>query len=57
MGTVCVCVAGADGEVLIERAVRLPGDRAAVRERTTTLAMHLLRRALLEGRQAPPSAA
>jgi nicotinamide-nucleotide amidase len=57
VGTVCVCVAGADGEVLIERTVRLPGDRAAVRERTTTLAMHLLRRALVEGRQAPPSAA
>jgi len=57
VGTVCVCVAGADSEVLIERAVRLPGDRAAVRERTTTLAMHLLRRALLEGRQASPTAA
>ena len=49
VGTVCVCVAGAGGEPLIERTVRLPGDRAAVRERTTTLAMHLLRRALLDG--------
>ena len=49
VGTVCVCVA-ADGP-LIERAVRLPGDRASVRERTTTLAMHMLRRALLEGRE------
>ena len=48
----CVCVAGAGGEPLIERALRLPGDRAAVRDRTTTLAMHLLRRALLGGRQA-----
>jgi nicotinamide-nucleotide amidase len=57
VGTVCVCVAGADGSPLIERAVRLPGDRAAVRDRTTTLAMHLLRRALLEGRQASPTAA
>jgi nicotinamide-nucleotide amidase len=57
VGTVCVCVAGADGSPLIERALRLPGDRTAVRERTTTLAMHLLRRALLEGRQAPPTAA
>jgi nicotinamide-nucleotide amidase len=47
VGTVCVCVADGSGSVLIERAVRLPGDRAAVRERTTTLAMHLLRRALL----------
>jgi nicotinamide-nucleotide amidase len=57
VGTVCVCVAGADGEPLIERRVKLPGDRAAVRDRTTTLAMHLLRRVLLEGRQASPSAA
>lgn len=57
VGTVCVCVAGADGAPLIERAVRLPGDRAAVRDRTTTLAMHLLRRALLEGREASPTAA
>ena len=32
---------------LIERTIRLPGDRAAVRERTTTVAMHLLRRTLL----------
>jgi nicotinamide-nucleotide amidase len=57
VGTVCVCLAGADGEPLIERRVKLPGDRAAVRDRTTTLAMHLLRRALLEGRQASPTAA
>jgi nicotinamide mononucleotide (NMN) deamidase PncC len=40
-------VADGPGSTLIERNVRLPGDRAAVRERTTTLAMHLLRRALL----------
>jgi nicotinamide-nucleotide amidase len=57
VGTVCVCVADAGGSVLIERAVRIPGDRAAVRERTTTLAMHLLRRALLEERQASSTAA
>ena len=50
VGTVCVCVAGASDGPLIERTVRLPGDRAAVRERTTTLAMHLLRRALLGDR-------
>jgi nicotinamide-nucleotide amidase len=47
VGTVCVCVAGGDGSPLIERAVRLPGDRGAVRDRTTTLAMHLLRRAIV----------
>ena len=46
VGTVCVCVAGGDGAPLIERAVRLPGGRGAVRDRTTTLAMHLLRRVL-----------
>ena len=57
VGTICVCVAGAGGEPLIERRVQMPGDRAAVRDRTTTLAMHLLRRALLEGRQASPTAA
>jgi nicotinamide-nucleotide amidase len=57
VGTVCVCVARASGEVLVERTVRLPGDRAAVRERTTTLAMHLLRRALLGADARPSSAA
>jgi nicotinamide-nucleotide amidase len=57
VGTVCVCVAGADGAPLIECTIRLPGDRAAVRERTTTLAMHLLRRALLERREPSSSAA
>jgi nicotinamide-nucleotide amidase len=57
VGTVCVCVAGADGSPLIERAIRLPGDRAAVRDRTTTLAMHLLRRALLQAREVSSSAA
>jgi nicotinamide-nucleotide amidase len=57
VGTVCVCIADGSGSVLIERAVRLPGDRAAVRERTTTLAMHLLRRALLGADARPSSAA
>jgi nicotinamide-nucleotide amidase len=57
VGTVCVCVADGAGETLIERNVRLPGDRAAVRERTTTLAMHLLRRALLGAATQPSSAA
>jgi nicotinamide-nucleotide amidase len=46
VGTVCLSVAHAGGE-RIDRTVRLPGDRAMVRERTTTLAMHLLRRLLL----------
>jgi nicotinamide-nucleotide amidase len=30
----------------VERTVHLPGSRADVRERTTTIVMHLLRRLL-----------
>jgi nicotinamide-nucleotide amidase len=48
VGTVCVCVAGAGSGPLEARTVHLPGNRAEVRERTTTLAMHLVRRALLD---------
>jgi nicotinamide-nucleotide amidase len=53
VGTVCLSVAHAGGE-RIDRAVRLPGDRAMVRERTTTVAMHLLRRLLLDLGGGPP---
>ena len=45
VGTVCFCVALADGRV-VTRTTRLPGERADVRERSTTVAMHLLYRAL-----------
>jgi nicotinamide-nucleotide amidase len=45
VGTVCFTVALADGEPLT-RTIRLPGGRTDVRERSTTVAMHLLRRAL-----------
>ncbi|MEA2311066.1 MAG: nicotinamide-nucleotide amidase [Solirubrobacteraceae bacterium] len=48
VGTVCVCVAG-PGEGRLERMVTLPGGRALVRERTTTVAMHMLLRALRGG--------
>jgi nicotinamide-nucleotide amidase len=48
VGLVCLSVAGPDG-VRLDRTVQLPGDRAAVRDRTTTVAMHLLRRVLLGG--------
>jgi nicotinamide-nucleotide amidase len=44
VGTVCLSVAGSDGRV--DRSVRLPGDRATVRERTTTVVMHMLLRLL-----------
>jgi nicotinamide-nucleotide amidase len=32
----------------VTRCVRVPGERADVRERSTTVAMHLLRRALID---------
>jgi nicotinamide-nucleotide amidase len=44
VGTVCLCVSTADR--VQEQTVRLPGGRADVRERTTTVTMHMLRRLL-----------
>jgi nicotinamide-nucleotide amidase len=44
VGTVCLSVAGPEGR--LDRTVRLPGDRVTVRERTTTVVMHLLRQLL-----------
>jgi nicotinamide-nucleotide amidase len=46
VGTVCLSVSSADGRRL-DRSLRMPGDRAAIRDRSTTTAMHLLRRLLL----------
>ena len=46
VGTVWFCVMLADGTT-VSRPVRLPGERADIRERSTTVAMHLLRRTLL----------
>jgi hypothetical protein len=45
-----LCVAGPDGQQL--RALRLPGSRSAVRERSVIMAMHLLRVLLVGG---PPA--
>lgn len=45
VGTVCWSVRLAGGERLTRTAL-MPGDRADVRDRSTTVAMHLLRRAL-----------
>jgi nicotinamide-nucleotide amidase len=45
VGTVCLSVAERGGRRL-DRSLLLPGDRTAIRERTTTVAMHLLRRIL-----------
>jgi nicotinamide-nucleotide amidase len=44
VGTVCLCVSTAEDR--LEQTVRLPGGRADVRERTTTVVMHMLRRLL-----------
>jgi nicotinamide-nucleotide amidase len=45
VGTVCISVStSADAE---ERVVRLPGDRATIRDRTTTVSLHMLRALLL----------
>jgi nicotinamide-nucleotide amidase len=48
VGTVCWSVKLDDGRG-ITRTVRLPGDRADIRDRSTTVAMHLLRRTLGDG--------
>lgn len=45
VGTVCFSVKSADGRTTTRR-MRLPGDRADIRERSTTVALHLLRRTL-----------
>jgi nicotinamide-nucleotide amidase len=47
VGTVHLCVAGPDGREL--RALRLHGSRTVVRERSVTMAMHLLRASLVGG--------
>jgi nicotinamide-nucleotide amidase len=46
VGLVCLSVARA-GAAHLTRSVHLPGGRADVRDRATTVAMHLIRRALL----------
>jgi nicotinamide-nucleotide amidase len=45
VGLVCFSVAGPDGSRLT-RSIRLPGNRADVRDRSTTIALHLVRRLL-----------
>ncbi|RZU33867.1 competence/damage-inducible protein A [Blastococcus saxobsidens] len=51
VGTVHLCVVGPDGAVA-ERALGLHGSRSAVRDRSVTMALHLLRELLLGG---PPA--
>ncbi|GAB3033094.1 competence/damage-inducible protein A [Mycobacterium bourgelatii] len=45
VGTVCFTVKLGDGTT-VTRTLRLPGNRSDIRERSTTVAMHLLRRTL-----------
>jgi len=45
VGTVSWCVRLAEGSSLT-RTLLLPGDRSDIRDRSTTVAMHLLRRLL-----------
>jgi nicotinamide-nucleotide amidase len=47
VGTVCWSVKTTDGRG-ITRTIRLPGDRTDIRDRSTTVAMHLLMRVLSE---------
>ena len=54
VGTVCFSVASRDGARLTRR-LRLPGNRSDIRERSTTIAMHLLRRVLVGDVSAAPS--
>ena len=42
VGTVCFSVAGPDGR--LDRTLVLPGGRADIRDRSTTVAMHMIRR-------------
>jgi nicotinamide-nucleotide amidase len=51
VGYVCICVKAKDGSELARDPV-LPGDRAEIRDRSTTVALHLLRR-LLRGEEFP----
>ena len=46
VGYMYICVKRSDGATLTRDLV-MPGDRAEIRDRSTTLAMHLLRRLLL----------
>ncbi len=52
VGSVCWCAMDAGGATLA-RELRMPGDRAEIRDRSTTVGMHLLRR-LLRG-EGPPA--
>jgi nicotinamide-nucleotide amidase len=51
VGYVCICVRDASGHMIARDPV-IPGDRTEIRDRATTVAMHLLER-LLRGEEPP----
>jgi competence/damage-inducible protein CinA-like protein len=51
VGYVCICIVSADGAAIARDPV-LPGNRTEIRDRSTTVAMHLLRR-LMRGEDFP----
>jgi nicotinamide-nucleotide amidase len=53
VGTVCFSVK-LDDQTAVTHTIQLPGNRADIRERSTTIAMHMLRRTL-SGIAAGPS--
>ena len=55
VGTVCFSVAGREGP-LLTRTTQLPGNRSDVRDRSVTVALHLLRRVLLGRTDGVPGA-
>ena len=54
VGLVCITVCDRDGRRLT-RSIRMPGGRSDIRDRSVTVAMHLIRR-LLQGQCDDPSA-
>jgi nicotinamide-nucleotide amidase len=50
VGYVCICAKTADGRTVAQDPV-LPGNRAEIRDRSTTVAMHMLRRLLRPERE------
>jgi nicotinamide-nucleotide amidase len=55
VGTVCFSVCLRD-RARITRRLLLPGNRSDIRDRSTTVAMHLLRRLLVDAAGAEPEA-
>ena len=54
VGMVWFAVMLANGPT-VTRCIRIPGERSDVRDRSTTVAMHLLRQALMTGQSVPPN--